>query len=244
VCHSPAPPTIVAKRSDCKSVANLRDLYELNYHVLGRTSSLSYLLPFAKDSANQSLSPSSISEIVQTVKCSECGNATASGECRQCNAFYCRRCFDAVHKRSRVLKSHIFRNSTEQDSSFSKKLRVGDQYFTLPSQNLCIHHRMPKDKYCMKCYRSHCQICSTVHHSGHRIRKLIEIVSIIFEILKHFPAIFVYVIAYLNVLNKILSTLVLRSTIWFQMLAYKTYIHTLEFTYVRMWYTKIVALYL
>nr|ACR78579.1 IP07780p [Drosophila melanogaster] len=41
VCHSPAPPTIVAKRSDCKSVANLRDLYELNYHVLGISPILS-----------------------------------------------------------------------------------------------------------------------------------------------------------------------------------------------------------
>ncbi|XP_002038211.2 uncharacterized protein LOC6613741 [Drosophila sechellia] len=172
VCHSPAPPTIVAKRLACKSAANLRDFYELNYHVLGRTSSLGYLLPFATDSVNQSLC---LSEIVQSAKCSECGNAIASGECRQCNAFYCRRCFDAVHKRSRVLKSHIFRNSTEQDGSSGKELRVGDQCFTLPGQNLCIHHRMPKDKYCMMCNRSHCKICTTIYHRGHCVRKLSEI---------------------------------------------------------------------
>ncbi|KRK05586.1 uncharacterized protein Dyak_GE29123, partial [Drosophila yakuba] len=62
VCQSPAPPTIMAKSPASKSAANVRDYYELNYHVLGETSSLSYFRRFATDSANQSLSFSSISE--------------------------------------------------------------------------------------------------------------------------------------------------------------------------------------
>ncbi|XP_039493550.2 uncharacterized protein LOC120453089 [Drosophila santomea] len=176
VCQSPAPPTIMAKSPASKSAANVRDYYELNYHVLGETSSLSYFRRFATDSANQSLSFSSISEeIVQSAKCSECGNALASGECRRCNAFYCRRCFDAVHNHSRVLKSHFFHKSTDQDTISSKGLQVGDLYFELPGQNLCFQHRMLKEKYCVQCHRSHCRGCSTLYHHGHRIRSLVEI---------------------------------------------------------------------
>ncbi|XP_052837175.1 uncharacterized protein LOC128252969 isoform X2 [Drosophila gunungcola] len=146
VCQSPAPPIIKAKDPASKFAGNVRDFYELNYHVLGETSSLSYFRRFATETSNKSLSLNSTSEvIVQSTKCSECGNAVATGECRQCNAFYCRRCFDAVHNHSRVLKAHVFQKTTmETQTRTSKGIRVGSHFFTLPFSD-CPLHRLPKN---------------------------------------------------------------------------------------------------
>ncbi|XP_016950267.1 uncharacterized protein LOC108024696 [Drosophila biarmipes] len=173
VCQTPASPIIKSKDPAKKSSANVRDYYELNYHVLGETSSLSYFRRFASQTTNKSLTLSSISEdVVQATKCSECGNAIANGECRQCNASYCRRCFEAVHNHSRVLKAHVFQVAQEAQSR--KGLRVGNQFFTLPTKNECHHHRMPRNMYCLNCKRTHCPACISVLHRGHRTKSLLD----------------------------------------------------------------------
>ncbi|XP_017039885.1 LOW QUALITY PROTEIN: uncharacterized protein LOC108087163 [Drosophila ficusphila] len=175
-CQTPAPPTIKVKDPSSQFAVNVRDYYELNFHVLGEASSLTYYRRFASETSNNSLSLSSGSEvIVQSTKCSECGNAVATGECRQCNAFYCRRCFEAVHNHSRVLKSHIFQKTpVEEQTQSSKGLRVGKDFFTLPS-NDCNYHLMPRNLYCLNCKRTSCQICTSLQHRGHHIRQLAEI---------------------------------------------------------------------
>ncbi|XP_017013487.2 uncharacterized protein qin [Drosophila takahashii] len=173
VCQSPASPTIKVKDPASKSAANVRDYYELNYHVLGETSSLSYFRRFATETANKSLSLSLISEnVVLSSKCSECGTAIANGECKQCNAFYCRRCFEAVHNHSRVLKSHLFQKSQETPST--KGLRVGKQFFTLPCKNDCFTHRMLRNVYCQNCKRTFCPACISSFHLDHRTQPLLQ----------------------------------------------------------------------
>ncbi|KAH8382915.1 hypothetical protein KR009_005780 [Drosophila setifemur] len=165
-CNRPAPPMINAKDPDSRFGVNTRDFYELHYHVLGEASSIGFYRRFATDKINNSLSLSLHSDVlVQATMCSECGRAPAMGECRQCNAFYCRRCFDAVHKHSRVLKLHVFQKMCAEQPS--KGLQVGDEVFALPNNAECKLHNMPRTIFCYTCKRSDCILCSKSRHQDH-----------------------------------------------------------------------------
>ncbi|XP_064552596.1 uncharacterized protein qin isoform X1 [Drosophila montana] len=167
VCFSSAQPTISAKDPNGKYVGNIRDYYELNYHVLGETNSLEYYRRYSVDAVNNSLvCPSNMSDIVLETKCSECGHCAAGGECKQCNAFYCKRCFETVHHHSRVLKTHVFQRLVDKKRA-SKGIRVGNDIFRMPVQLLCSAHNAPAHIYCTTCKRTSCDLCVTRHHGNH-----------------------------------------------------------------------------
>ncbi|KAH8310228.1 hypothetical protein KR044_000131 [Drosophila immigrans] len=163
VCFNLAPPTITAK--DPKFPSNLRDFYELNYHVMGQANSLTYYRRTSVHSANKSLQ---LSEIVMETKCSECSYIVARGECKQCNAFYCKRCFDTVHSHSRVLKTHSFQHLSDHGKrGVNKGIRVGTNIFRIPTPLHCSDHKLPANIFCRVCNRNCCKQCKSSHHSQH-----------------------------------------------------------------------------
>ncbi|KAH8243105.1 hypothetical protein KR032_004626 [Drosophila birchii] len=170
VCKESARPLINAKNPDCKSGVRVWDFYELNYHVLGEACSLINFRNLDTEPVNDALSLSLVNEvIIQATKCSECRRADAKGECLQCNAFYCRDCFDAVHKHSRVLKIHTFQKMFGRQS---KGFRVGKQVFRMPFQTVCNGHQMPMTIYCTDCRRNICTKCWNIYHRIHRTTSL------------------------------------------------------------------------
>lgn len=177
VCNSSAPPTLNAKNPNSKYPGNIRDYYELNYHVLGEANSLNYYRRFSVDSVNKSLHCTTMSDIVMDIKCSECGHNTAMGECQQCNAFYCKRCFETVHHHSRVLKTHIYQRLDEKMRP-SKQIRVGKDIFRMPIPMQCNVHNLPKNIYCQVCKITNCLLCSTRYHNNHKTCTVAEMVSL------------------------------------------------------------------
>lgn len=177
VCNSSAPPTLNAKNPNSKYPGNIRDYYELNYHVLGEANSLNYYRRFSVDSVNKSLHCTTMSDIVMDIKCSECGHNTAMGECQQCNAFYCKRCFETVHHHSRVLKTHIYQRLDEKMRP-SKQIRVGKDIFRMPVPMQCNVHNLPKNIYCQVCKITNCLLCSTRYHNNHKTCTVAEMVSL------------------------------------------------------------------
>ncbi|XP_034484439.1 uncharacterized protein LOC117789517 [Drosophila innubila] len=172
VCFNTAPPTINTKSP--KGPGNIRDYYELNYHVLGETTSLDYFRRYSVESVNKSLTCSFSSDIVLEPKCSECSSFAAQGECSQCNAFYCKRCFDMVHNHSRVLKTHSFQGLTNNKRP-NKGIRVGKDIFRMPKHMLCSDHKKPADIYCHWCKRCCCNLCFSKHHSSHKTSFITEL---------------------------------------------------------------------
>ncbi|XP_043071091.1 uncharacterized protein LOC122322530 [Drosophila grimshawi] len=171
VCLSPAQPTINAKDPNRKRVGTIRDYYELNHHVMGETQSLGYYRRYSVESVNNSLlmcSVNNTSEIVLETKCSECGCVAARVECKQCNAFYCKCCFETVHSHSRVLKSHIFQCLDDDKSHPEKGICVGKEIFHMPLRLICHAHNAPANIYCTKCQRNCCEQCSVKYHGNHK----------------------------------------------------------------------------
>ncbi|KAM8705102.1 hypothetical protein ACLKA7_009547 [Drosophila subpalustris] len=172
VCFNTAAPTINVKNP--KGYGHIRDYYELNYHVLGETTSLDFYRRYSVESVNKSLTCSSFSDIILETKCSECSFFAAKGECNQCNAFYCKRCFDMVHNHSRVLKTHVFQ-SLDNNKRPRKGIRVGKDIFRMPNQPLCSDHKKPNDFYCHVCKRGCCKSCLSKYHSSHKTCPMAEL---------------------------------------------------------------------
>ncbi|XP_070137871.1 uncharacterized protein qin isoform X2 [Drosophila bipectinata] len=185
VCHEPAPPMLKAKNPATKSGVSVRDFYVLNYHVLGEIFSSSYFwkrssisgMHTSTDTANNSLNASAgPSEVVQIRNCSECGLKTAPGECRKCDAFYCNRCFDMVHKHSRVLKSHVFQKFRNETPGFRPSgMRIGDEFFPVPGDVKCKHHNLLRKIRCLSCRTNLCQECPIQQHKDHNIKTLTDL---------------------------------------------------------------------
>ncbi|XP_034115996.2 uncharacterized protein LOC117575747 [Drosophila albomicans] len=173
VCFNLAPPTITAKNP--KSAGNIRDYYEPNYHLLGLSNSLGYFKRYSVDSVNKSLQLTATQEIVVETKCSECGHTAAKGECKQCNAFYCKRCFENVHNHSRVLKTHFFQHLNEKQDGADKGIRVGKNIFRIPMPMQCSEHKLPANVFCRKCSRNCCKLCTSKWHNKHRTCLLDEL---------------------------------------------------------------------
>lgn len=169
VCSNSALPICIANESNDKDVGNIREYYELNYYVLGETNSLEYDNRYSMNTLNKSFICSSMpNDIVLETKCSECGHSAARGECKQCNAFYCHRCFETVHQHSRVLKTHIFQGlDDKQHSSNSIGLRIGNDIFRMPTQLICNVHNVPATVFCTSCRRNSCEACAIRHHANH-----------------------------------------------------------------------------
>ncbi|XP_023166767.2 uncharacterized protein LOC111596682 isoform X2 [Drosophila hydei] len=166
VCFSSALPSFIAKELNGKSIGNISDYYELNYHVLGETNSLDYGNRYSLEESLLCLP--TLSEIVLETKCSECGHRVASGECKQCNAFYCKRCFETVHHYSRVLKTHIFQTLDDKQRTGSDvDLRIGNDIFRMPVQLMCNVHNVPATIFCTSCRRNSCEACAIRHHANH-----------------------------------------------------------------------------
>ncbi|KAH8374971.1 hypothetical protein KR200_010067, partial [Drosophila serrata] len=155
---------------DIKPGLRVSDFFEINYHVLGEVCS--FICNLDKKPVNESLSLSLTDDmIIQATMCSECSISDARGECLHCNAFYCRGCFNAVHKHSRVLKSHIFQNI---DGGHPNGFRVGSQVFRMPFQGVCPTHLLPMIIYCNDCRRINCTKCIHIYHRNHRTLPLSE----------------------------------------------------------------------
>lgn len=176
VCNSLAPPTLTAKNPNSKYAGNIRDYYELNYHVMGVTSSLHYYNRFSVDSVNNSLHCTTRSDVVMDIKCSECGHSTAMCECKQCNAYYCKRCFETVHHHSRVLKTHIYQRLDEKKRP-TNHIRVGKDIFRMPIRMQCTAHNLPKTIYCHMCKCTNCLLCVSRYHTNHKSCPVGEMVS-------------------------------------------------------------------
>ncbi|ALC46312.1 maker194 [Drosophila busckii] len=162
VCFSPVVPTIKAKDPNMKHMGNLRDYYELSYHVLGETHSLIYYRRFDQDqSVNKSISCNALSDIVLETKCSECSYSVAHGECKDCDAFYCKRCFETVHNHSNVLKKHLLQRLNDKGAT-AKGIRVGKHVYRLPGVLQCSIHNRPANIYC-KNQRYTTEVPSTVN---------------------------------------------------------------------------------
>ncbi|KAH8359869.1 hypothetical protein KR093_009314 [Drosophila rubida] len=177
VCFNLAPPTITVK--DPKAAGNTRDYYELNYHVLGEANSLDYFRRYSVDSVNKSLQFSAMHEIAVETKCSECSHIAAKGECKQCNAFYCKRCFETVHNHSRVLKTHTFQhfadnNNNGHGANNYKGIRVGKNIFHYPMPLQCSVHKLPAPIFCRVCKRICCKSCKCIqsHHKTCLVEEL------------------------------------------------------------------------
>lgn len=175
VCNSSAPPTLNAKNPNSKYPSNIRDYYELDYHVLGEVNSLKYYQRYSVDAVNKSLHCTQMSDIVMDIKCCECGHNAAMGECKQCNAFYCKRCFDAVHHRKRVLETHVYVR-LEDKKRPSKHFRVGKDIFRMPVPQHCNAHNMPANVYCQGCKTTGCLLCTTRYHPNHKTCPVGELV--------------------------------------------------------------------
>ncbi|KAH8324757.1 hypothetical protein KR074_004956, partial [Drosophila pseudoananassae] len=176
VCHDPAPPMLKTKNPATKSGVSVRDFYDFNYDLVGKIV-IRQDTAMDMDSANNSLNDSGgPSEIVQIRKCSECGLKTAPGECSKCDAFYCNRCFDMVHKHSRVLKSHVFQKFRYETPGFRcTGMRIGDEFFPEPGNEKCKHHNLIRNIRCLSCRMSFCQECPIQQHKDHNMKTLTDL---------------------------------------------------------------------
>ncbi|XP_068154051.1 uncharacterized protein qin [Drosophila tropicalis] len=170
ICFNSAPSTINAKDPNSKYGVCVRDFYELNYHALGEVASLFYFRRFTQDSVNKSMIITADDDIIIEPKCSECGhNMSNLGDCAQCNACYCKRCFDTVHRHSRVLQAHQFKLQQQNDRKLnSQSIRVGNEIFEMPYKKVCQIHKAPENIYCGSCRGTKCEKCIKLHHSSHK----------------------------------------------------------------------------
>ncbi|KAH8330443.1 hypothetical protein KR067_002953, partial [Drosophila pandora] len=185
VCLEPAPPMLKAKDPATKTGVRVRDFYELNYHVLGETFSLSQprksvsgsAAYSSMDTVNNSMTASpGPSEVVRKRKCSECNFNTAPGECRKCDAFFCNHCFEMVHKHSRVLKSHMFQKFQSDNKTYRcNGFRVGKDFFPVPSDLKCKNHSLLRNSWCVNCRIRVCEECASLHHKGHNVHPLTDL---------------------------------------------------------------------
>ncbi|XP_030371243.1 uncharacterized protein LOC115621672 [Scaptodrosophila lebanonensis] len=173
VCTSPAPPTIGLKDPNTKYKFNPRDYYEIDYHALGAARCLDYYRRFSENSINKSLQCTSSSEIVVPIQCGECINHPPIGKCKQCNSFYCKHCFEAVHRHNPVLKGHKL-SRMEDERNFEKVIRVGKDAFQVPTVHHCNMHDKTKDIFCLRCRRICCEKCLPCFHRNHQICTLAE----------------------------------------------------------------------
>ncbi|XP_001358529.5 uncharacterized protein qin [Drosophila pseudoobscura] len=168
VCSEPAPPTI--NEQDLKASSSGLP-YQLDYHVMGELADLENM---HRSSASHQQQVTQSFEVTVKSKCCECISSVATRLCKQCNALYCKGCYEAVHKNSRVLKAHAFKSLKELYNPH-KRIFVGSDVFLMPFQMKCKVHLTQYNTYCRACKITICGECAGSNHAGHKVQQLLEI---------------------------------------------------------------------
>ncbi|XP_065371738.1 uncharacterized protein qin isoform X2 [Calliphora vicina] len=156
----------------------VRDHFDMNFFLMGQ---LNHWRFYRKEgSANNTLlmSAAGRSNINSTmfdadasvatssvIKCAECELVPSLGKCRTCKFYYCKRCFDNVHKNSKVLKLHTLQRFDKDATTYGELVRLTKPRF-------CKRHQRHSDRYCPKCDFVCCGECARQDHQYHHYRKL------------------------------------------------------------------------
>ncbi|BFF90652.1 uncharacterized protein DMAD_09139 [Drosophila madeirensis] len=172
-CSKAALPTVNAQ--DCTNSYGLP--YQLDYHVMGELAELENIRRSSTDHLRRVVVSNGENQrhSVYVPKCSECISSMASRSCKQCDALYCKDCFESVHQHSRVLKSHAFKYLYEGASDARKCIVVGNDAFVMPYQINCNVHLMVCNIYCRSCKVTVCGKCVDKYHEAHQHQPLSEI---------------------------------------------------------------------
>lgn len=163
---------------------NVRDYFDMNFFLMGQLnhwrfyrrdgSANNTLLMSAagRSSLNNTLLDADTASVAtaSVIKCVECEALPSLGKCRFCKAYYCKRCFDNVHKNSKVLKMHTLQR-------FDKDPTLQSELVRLTRSRFCRKHQRYCDRYCQKCDAICCGECARNDHQYHHYRKLIDEVS-------------------------------------------------------------------
>ncbi|XP_075147312.1 tudor domain-containing protein qin isoform X2 [Haematobia irritans] len=156
----------------------IRDYFDMNFFLLGELNNFRYynkdnsanntLLATTQTSVtslNNTLIGSSIKE--PTLKCNECEIVTASGKCRQCKVYFCKPCFESVHKASKVLKMHNLQrlDKTSNNTDMERLLKP----------RFCRRHHRTNDKFCKICNVTCCSECAKNDHQSHSPQSLMDL---------------------------------------------------------------------
>ncbi|XP_034138053.1 uncharacterized protein LOC117589892 [Drosophila guanche] len=92
LCSKAALPTVNAQ--DCTNSYGLP--YQLDYHVMGELAELENIRRSSMDHLRRVVVSNGKKQrhSVYVPKCSECISSVASGNCKQCDALYCKDCFE------------------------------------------------------------------------------------------------------------------------------------------------------
>lgn len=148
-----------------------RDHFNMNFYLLGELTNLRY---YNKDnSANSTLLATTQIDNNKkgTIHCSECELVPALGKCRQCKQYYCRRCFDEIHKCGKTLKMHKLQ---VLDNRIKSK---ETERFLKPG--FCKYHKKPHDRFCPKCDCTCCPECAKHDHKQHGWKTIIDEASVV-----------------------------------------------------------------
>ncbi|KAM7362412.1 tudor domain-containing protein qin isoform 2-T4 [Cochliomyia hominivorax] len=160
---------------------NVRDYFDMNFYLMGQLNHWRY---YRKDgSANNTLLMSATGRSIlnssnlleantsvatsTVIKCVECECAPSLGKCRICKAYYCKRCYDNIHKNSKVLKMHTLQRFDKEPTKQAEIMR-------LTKGRYCKRHQRQCDRYCPKCDLVCCGECGRQDHQYHHYRKLAE----------------------------------------------------------------------
>lgn len=167
---------------------NVRDYFDMNFFLMGQLNHWRY---FRKDgSANNTLLMSATGRsnlnasalmdanssvaTSSVIKCLECECAPSLGKCRTCKEYYCKRCFDNIHKNSKTLKMHTLQRFDKEPTKQAEILR-------LTKARYCKKHQRQCDRYCGKCDLVCCGECGRQDHQYHHYKKLTDEVSFLFN---------------------------------------------------------------
>ncbi|XP_059217931.1 uncharacterized protein LOC106084621 isoform X3 [Stomoxys calcitrans] len=152
----------------------IRDYFHLNKYLLGELNSLRY---YNKEgSANSTLLATNQTSLFSCnsnlggsltaqlpLKCKKCEFTSAVGKCRQCNASFCKACFESVHKANKILKMHKLQRLDMSNKSADIEPRF------------CRRHKQTNDRFCSKCNLTCCSECAQNDHQFHGCQHLMEV---------------------------------------------------------------------
>ncbi|XP_046805839.1 RING finger protein 17 isoform X1 [Lucilia cuprina] len=157
---------------------NVRDYFDMNFFLMGQLNNWRFhrkdgsgnntLLMSAPNRSNLNLSlHDADASAASVIKCGECELVPSMGKCRICKCYYCKRCFDNVHKNSKILKLHTLQRFDKETTPHAELIRLTKSRF-------CKRHQRHCDRYCTKCDLVCCGECARQDHQHHHYRKLLD----------------------------------------------------------------------
>ncbi|XP_037806449.1 RING finger protein 17 isoform X1 [Lucilia sericata] len=157
---------------------NVRDYFDMNFFLMGQLNHWRFhrkdgsgnntLLMSAPNRSNLNISlHDADASAASVIKCGECELVPSLGKCRICKCYYCKRCFDNVHKNSKILKLHTLQRFDKETTPYAELIRLTKSRF-------CKRHQRHSDRYCSKCDLVCCGECARQDHQHHHYRKLVD----------------------------------------------------------------------